>query len=236
MNSGEKSIGILCWEEGSSPRGLEQLESLVGNSVNPLSYDFPVVFRRVKGANIQTVLEDPDPKVLSRFIETGKAMISEGVKAITTSCGFNAIFQRELADGLDVPVFTSSLLQVTFVHRLLKRNQSIAIITAKMAALTTDHLTGAGVSSDIPIHVFGLEKCSEWNKIFTDPEKDLDLTTVEQEIVNVARTALGLNTDIGAFVLECTDLPPFSQNLRNVFGLPVFDFLTMTRYVYEAIA
>ncbi|MBN1227018.1 MAG: aspartate/glutamate racemase family protein, partial [Deltaproteobacteria bacterium] len=96
MNSGGKSIGILCWEAGSSPRGLEQLESLVGNSVNPLSYDFPVVFRRVKGANIQTVLEDPDPEVLSRFIETGKAMISEGVKAITTSCGFNAIFQREL--------------------------------------------------------------------------------------------------------------------------------------------
>jgi len=35
-------IGILCWEEGCSPRGLVQLEELPGNSTNPKTFEFPV--------------------------------------------------------------------------------------------------------------------------------------------------------------------------------------------------
>lgn len=85
-------IGILCWEAGQSPRGLVQLEALKGNSTNPDSYNFPVRFYRVKGANIHTILENPDKTVLARMIEAGKEMLRDGIKAVTTSCGFNAIF------------------------------------------------------------------------------------------------------------------------------------------------
>lgn len=31
-------------------------------------------------------------------------MEAQGILAITTSCGFNAVFQRELADSVSVPV------------------------------------------------------------------------------------------------------------------------------------
>ena len=81
-------IAVLCWEAGHVPRGLVQLESLIGNSTNPDSYPFPVRFCRIKGANIRTVLENPDKKVLKNMIEESKKLISEGIAAITTSCGF----------------------------------------------------------------------------------------------------------------------------------------------------
>jgi hypothetical protein len=51
------------------------------------------------------------------------------VGAITTSCGFLVKFQRELAAAVSVPVFTSSLLLVPFVHRLLAPGRRIGILT-----------------------------------------------------------------------------------------------------------
>ncbi|MEO7401372.1 MAG: aspartate/glutamate racemase family protein, partial [Polaromonas sp.] len=53
-------VGILCWETGQVPMGLRQLETLVGNSTNPASYDYPVRLHPVRGANVHTILENPD--------------------------------------------------------------------------------------------------------------------------------------------------------------------------------
>ena len=80
---------------------------------------------------------------------------------------FNAIFQRELTEALDVPIFTSSLLQVPFVHSIISPNKSIAVITAKKAALKEKHLRAVGITPDIKIEIFGMEDSPEWNKIFT---------------------------------------------------------------------
>lgn len=228
-------IGILCWEAGQVPRGLVQLESLKGNSTNPQSYRFPVRFCRVKGANIQTILENPDRDVLARMIKEARHMVSEGARAISTSCGFNAIFQQELADGLDVPVFTSSLLQVPLVNRMLGGKREIAVITAKKAALRQDHLRAVGITSDIPVHVFGMEECPEWNKIFVAPDDDVDLEVIRQEVVGTAMKAIEAHPGIGAFVLECTDLPPFAQPIREATGRPVFDFISLINHVNEAL-
>jgi len=231
------AIAILCWErtEGSIPRGLVQLETLKGNSTNPDSYNFPVRFCRVKGANIHTILERPDKGVLQEMIKEARTMVSEGVRAITTSCGFNAIFQRELANALDVPVFTSSLLQVPLVHAMLGAGKEIGVITANKAALRREHLEAVGISESVPLRIFGLEECPEWGKIFTEPDKELDLDIIREEVVGVARSAVEKFPSIGAFVLECTDLPPFSQAIREETGLPVFDFLTLVNMVHEAL-
>jgi hypothetical protein len=111
-------IGILCWEKGSSPRDLVQLEELPGNCTNPETFEFPVRYCRVKGANIYTILENPSQDVLQSMIGEAHKMAEQGIRAITTSCGFNAVFQRELADSVHVPVFTSSLMQIPLVHNM----------------------------------------------------------------------------------------------------------------------
>jgi len=235
-NTTEKPrIGILCWEAGQSPRGLEQLEALKGNSTNPETYDFPVRFCKVKGANIETILENPCRKVMERMIEEAQKMVKEGVKAITTSCGFNAIFQQELADALDVPVFTSSLLQVPMVCRILGKNKYVGVITAKKAALRKEHLKAVGITPDMPVEIFGMEECPEWNKIFIAPKEDVDLNVIKEEVVSTAAKAAKGLPQIGAFVLECTDLPPFAQAIREVTGKPVFDFVTLVNYINSSI-
>jgi hypothetical protein len=46
---------------------------------------------------------------------------------------------------------------------------------------------------------------------------------------------LSVNPDIGAVVFECTNLPPFSDEVSRVFGLPVYDIITLGRWFYSGL-
>jgi Asp/Glu/Hydantoin racemase. len=231
VSAAAAKIAVLCWEEGLVPRGLVQLEALPGNSTNPATYGFPVRFCRIAGATTRTVIEAPSRTVLKNMIAATNRLAAEGVCAVTTSCGFNVIFQNELSRATDAAIFTSSLLQVPFVRRILAPRDRIAVITANGPALRAEHLRAAGISEDMNVEVFGLETCAEWNRIFTATDETADLGRVSEEVVEAALRAQARRPDIGAFVLECTDLPPFSAAIRQATGLPVYDFTTMVRMV-----
>jgi len=229
-------IGILCWEGGgTTPRGLDQLESLKGNSTNPKTFPFPILYRRVPGANIETILENPDPRIMERMIREARAMEDAGVRGITTSCGFNAIFQRKIASALRVPFFSSSLLQVPLIRQMMGPERSILVLTAKKAALREEHLREAGITPDTALFIYGMEECPEWGKIFSAPRDDVDLEIIAEEVLQTGERAHREHPHAGAFVLECTDLPPFADALRERTKLPVFDFVTLTEYIYRSL-
>ena len=48
-------------------------------------------------------------------------------------------------------------------------------------------------------------------------------------------TLLSGNPGIGAIVFECTDLPPFSEEVSREFGLPVYDIITLGRWFYSGL-
>jgi hypothetical protein len=228
-------IGMLCWETGQVPMGLRQLEALVGNSTNPASYAFPVHFHPVSGANVHTILENPDATVLRTMITDARMMAAHGIKAITTSCGFNAIFQQELAEALSVPVCTSSLLQVPFVRQIYGPQSEICVLTANAGALRPEHLSSVGITGTEGLHIMGLEQCEEWNRMFTEPDAEVDLAVIEQEVFATTLRAIKEHPGICAFVLECTDLPPYSAMIRRQSGLPVFDVVSMINYLQSSL-
>ncbi len=228
-------IGILCWETGQVPMGLRQLETLVGNSTNLASYDYPVRLHPVRGANVHTILENPDPVVLRTMITDARAMAAQGIRAVTTSCGFNAIFQQQLAEAVSVPVFTSSLLQVPLVQRIHGPKSEICILTANARALRPEHLSSVGIARTEGLHILGLEQCEEWMRMFAEPDAEVDLAMIEQEVLGTALRALELHPGIRAFVLECTDLPPYAAAIRRHSGLPVFDFISMVNYLHSSL-
>jgi len=229
-------IAILRWEEGHVPAGLMQLETMPGNSTNLKSYPFPVKLVQVKGANVETVITHPSQNLLDDMIRISKKLVEEdGIEAISTSCGFNAIFQKELAEALDVPVFTSALLQVPFVHNLIGKDKIVGIITANKTALTKEHFHACGITDDIPVEVMGLENAKEWSKIFEHPDEKFDMNAVTEEIIGVAQKGVAEHPNIGAIVLECTDLPPYVAKIRQAVGRPVFDFNSMMGHVAMAL-
>ncbi|QDS86926.1 hypothetical protein EC9_11010 [Rosistilla ulvae] len=232
MNS---ALGVLCWQQAGCPRGLQQLETLVGNSTNADSYSYPVLFRRVPGANLQSVVLSPDPRIVQAMITAAQELIELGAKAITTSCGFNAIFQQEIAAALDVPVFTSSLLQIPFARAMLGPGKTLAVVTASGSSLTSRHFASVGVHDMHGLQVIGLEENEQWNKIFRAPEEEIDIEQFREDLVGLM-SRVAQQAQVGAIVLECTDLPPFANAIRQATGLPVFDFISMSNYVFEAAA
>ena len=229
-------IAILRWEKGHVPEGLVQLETMPGNSTNLKSYPFPVKLVRVEGANVETVITHPSQELLANMIRISKKLVNEdGIKAISTSCGFNAIFQKELAEALDVPVFTSALLQVPFVYNLIGKDKIVGVITANKSALTKEHFHACGITDDINVEVMGLENAKEWSKIFENPDEKFDIDAVTEEIIGVAIKGVAKHPEIGAIILECTDLPPYATKIREAVNLPVFDFNSMMGHVAIAL-
>lgn len=227
----QPKIAILRWETGHVPEGLMQLETMAGNSTNPASYPFPVKLVEVKGANADTVILHPSQEVLQRMISLVKDMQKEGIQAVTTSCGFNAIFQKALAEAVDIPVFTSSLLQVPFVQMIIGKQRAVGIVTANKGSLTREHMEACGITSDINTVVMGLEDAKEWSKIFSQPDVKFDMEAVSQEILGTVRQGVKEHPEIGAIVLECTDLPPYAAQLREELHMPVFDINSLVGHI-----
>jgi Asp/Glu/hydantoin racemase len=42
--------------------------------------------------------------------------------------------------------------------------------------------------------------------------------------------------DLGAIVLECTNMPPYAGDIRRATGLPVFDIVSLVTLVHTALA
>ena len=231
MDSTQAKIAILRWESGHVPQGLLQLETMPGNSTNPASYPFPVRLVEVEGANADTVILHPSRIVLDRMIALVKQLEREGVRAVTTSCGFNAVFQKELAEAADIPVFTSSLLQVPFAQAIVGQNRSVGVITANRASLTETHLRACGITPEINCYLQGLEGCRQWRKIFEQPDEAFDMEAVSGEIMGAVEAGISAHPDTGIIVLECTDLPPYARLIRERFGLPVLDVNSLIGYV-----
>jgi len=210
-----------------------------GNVGNASTYSFPV--RIVNTPDLPTAWyfdsRGADKDRLDKVIETAKKLEAEGVKAITTGCGFYAIFQREVAEAVKVPFFSSPLLMVPIVHRMLGEKGRIGIITAGAQYLDAKQFDGVGIDpKKIPLAIVGMEEYDEFRQvIIEESKKEADIKRMETEVLDAAKKLLQKYSDIEAIVFECSDLPPFSKKVQDLTGLPVFDFITMINWVYTAV-
>ena len=118
----------------------------------------------------------------------------------------------------------------------ITRNKAVGVVTAKKDSLTKEHLRQCGIGDDVNTVVIGLEHNPEWNKLFDGSNAEVDMAVVEKEIVGTVKDEVAKHPEIGAIVLECTDLPPFAQTLRKELGMPVFDFNSMISHMAMAIS
>jgi Asp/Glu/hydantoin racemase len=207
-----------------------------GDMGNAGTFEFPVRYHRVAGADPDLVVRRGATGLLPAFIEGARQLEREGVGAITTNCGFLAAFQAELAAAVQVPVFTSSLLLVPLVHRLLPPGRRVGIMTVNAGTLTPRHLDGAGITAEMPIAVAGMETEKEFTRVLLGDELTLDVDAARAEHVRVARRLAAEHPDLGAIVLECTNMPPYTADVQRETGLPVFDITSLVRMVHAALA
>lgn len=221
------SIGILMLDT--------RFPRIPGDMGNAATFPFPVLYHRVAGASPDRVVRRGERELLPAFIEGARHLEREGVRAITTNCGFLARFQAELAAAVSVPVFTSSLMLVPLVHRMLAPGRAVGILTVDGSSLGPAHLAAAGVSPDIPTVVAGLETEKEFTRVLLDDMMELDVELARAEHLAVAGRLLAEHPEVGAIVLECTNMPPYRADIERATGLPVFDITTLVRMVHDAV-
>ncbi len=69
-----------------------------------------------------------------------------------------------------------------------------------------------------------------------DDELELDVDAAREEHVRVARRLVSDHPDIGAIVLECTNMPPYTADIQRETGRPVFDIVSLVTMVHGALA
>lgn len=224
----EQLIGVLMLDT--------QFPRPAGDIGNAASYRFPVLYKRVTGAVTTKIMGlEPEPDLLAPFIEAAIALEKEGVKGITTSCGFLAPFQKQLADAVNIPVFTSSLLQVPLVRMMLGSSRPIGVFTERAENLNARHTLAVGWTvEEAHVRIKGMPHDATFPHTYIGNQLELDTEVLDAEMVEMTRSFMAECPDAGAIVLECTNMCPFSSSIARVSGLPVFDVNTLINMFYSA--
>lgn len=221
-----------------APLGILMLEArfprIAGDMGNGTTWPFPVLYRVVRGADPERVVLGGAAGLLPDFIAAARDLVGLGAEAITTNCGFLSLFQRELAEAVNVPVATSSLMQVPWVQATLPPGRRVGVVTVSRASLTPAHLAAAGVPEDVPLA--GTETGREFFRVLIKAEKqDMDIGLAEADIVAAGRDLVARHPEVGAIVLECTNMPPYAAALAEAVGLPVYDIYSMITWFHAGL-
>ena len=227
-----EAIGIALFDGRRYP-------ILPGDVANASTYNYPVRLKVIEG-----LYETPTswnkalniPADIERIVDTVKSLEDDGVRAVVTACGFFSVAQEILADSVEIPVFTTPLLMVPQIVRLIGSDRSVCIITASERLLVSDYLTAAGIELDMPVNIVGMEPSTEFFATHmggTRTTWDVDLQ--RRELVEIVQNAVLRFPNIGAFLLECSQLPTFSADIQDVVNLPVFDYIGFIDMIYLSV-
>ena len=207
---------------------------LPGNVVNACTYDFPVRHKLIPNA-IQSMVHSGDPTLVDDIIKAGKELEMEGVRAICGACGYMGNFQPQVAEALNVPVFMSSLVQLAAISTGLRKWQKVGILCADGPSLTQKIIENCGADPSRCV-VKGLEEQPQMSSFVRSDRGSVDNEALKREIVEGALNLVRNNPEVGAILLECSDMPPYAADVQRAINLPVYDFVTLIKWVYSSVA
>ena len=205
-----------------------------GDMGNALTWPFPVHYKVVRAASPDRVVRRGGEGLRDPFVAAAQELAAEGVDGITTNCGFLSIFQDDIAAAVVIPVATSSLMQVAMVNRLLPPGKRAGILTISGSSLTAEHLRKAGVPDGTPIGT--TEGGREFTRVILDDEPELDVEAAREDNVDAGIALRDSHPDLGAIVLECTNMVPYAADIRSATGLPVFSMETFVCWFQSGLA
>lgn len=201
----------------------------VGDIGNPQTFGragIPVRLATVRGASPRRIVQEADPALLQPFIDAALDLERHGASLLSTSCGFLASWQAQLARAVSVPVVTSSLLQV-------RRFARPGIVTIDAAALTPAILASAGVPAGTPVE--GVAPGCEFHRRILSNDGTLDLAQAAQDVVAAALRLVDRHPGVTDIVLECTNMPPYRQAVARATGRAVHDLETLLLAEWAAV-
>jgi hypothetical protein len=207
-----------------------------GDVGNASTYAFPIVYAVTDSLPTDFWVSDSAASRAPDVVEAARGLQNAGVAAVTSDCGYMAMYQKEVQAALSVPVFLSSLLQVSFIQRVLPRGRRVGVMVADSRRVTETILRHAGIQEPASLAIAGMEGQRAFWSAIIEENGLLDSDAIEREAVTVATDPIQRHPDIGALLLECSNLPPYAAAIQDAVQSPVFDFNTMIWFVHSALA
>lgn len=206
-----------------------------GDIGNAHSFPFPVRYEVLEGIPAAHLIKQEEPAAVAALINAAKRLERSGARVILTSCGLFLRYQERLAAAVGVPVATSSVLLLPFLSGLMPPGRKVGVVTADAGTLSPV-LAMAGWNDPGRIAIAGMEECPVFRRAILEPAPpfELDPPALQAEVIQVARQLLKSEPTVGALLLECTNLSPYSRALREAMELPVFDVIDLARLLHGA--
>lgn len=195
---------------------------LPGDVGHPDAFGVPTLRRVVIGAWPTKVVQSAAglraDQVVTPVVQLVRELARDGAKAITTSCGFLVLLQDELQAAVNVPVITSSLLQLP---GLLKLHAKVGVLTISSGALGVEHLRAAGVPreriSDVVVQ--GVAAGGEFAGAIMGNRAAMDAVQASADVVAAAVALKRREPLLACVVLECTNMPPYRAAIEAATGM-----------------
>lgn len=106
-----------------------------------------------------------------------------------------------------------------------------AVRRALSAVLTV--LIALGIAADMPVK--GMAPDSSFVRSIREGDDTVPYEVLREEVLATAEDLLREHNDIGAIVSECTNLAPYSANIADRLGVPVYDTVSMVNWFYAGL-
>lgn len=219
-------MGVLIADTGH--------ELVLGNVQHAGSFGFPVLYHVVRGLSPDALMRG-DPSLTNPIRDGALALQALGVSAVVGACGSFANYQMEVAAALDIPLFLSILLEVPLLLRALAPSRKLGIVFARTSSFTDRIRENCGIVEHNRLVALGMDASPAFLPVLR-AAGSIDSTALRHATLDVVRSGLRAEPRIGAWLLQCSDLPPYAAAIREATGLAVFDMIGMIRRIHEAIA
>jgi hypothetical protein len=203
----------------------------------PGSYGYDVLFRVIPGLTFEMAQAGRMTPAVERSFRAGIQWLEKkGAVGITGDCGFMMAFQPIARDVATVPVFMSSMVQSPMISVAFDKYDKVVILTANSATLKPQKeilLSQCGFNvDDDRFLIVGCQDVPGFDAVAKGGKVDVEYVT--PGIVKLVKDLLKRQPTIRAILLECTELPPYSDALRQATGLPVWDAITNADFFISA--
>lgn len=66
--------------------------------------------------------------------------------------------------------------------------------------------------------------------------KNADRAWMRVELLEAIEKKIDENPRIGAILVECSMIAPYSNDMRRKFGLPVYDYMTLFNFLADSLS
>ena len=211
-------VGILM-SDSNIPR-------IPGDPGHAETFDFPVVYEVLEDFPFQDLI-DVTKDHLDILIARSKELEKKGVDLIVADCGLFGYFQEDMKKALSVPFVGSSLDMVPLIRRYLPTGKKVGIITGDTRILKEAHLKASGVLPD-EVVLTGMEESDEFRRVVLERNLTLDAGKMRQDAL--AAVSKLKDENIGALVIECTNLITFRGDFQQALKVPVYDLVSLIEF------